>query len=200
MPINSVNPLGSSFNPFAGSTQAIQNEIGEAAGRFEEIEEMLNRIIRHVAPNVVPGGGGAIAGIVIEASGEDYNNTYAVQAADGSSLELTGLVIVPHNRMFDIEDVDFEPAEVPSTCTIVPLAPFPLDVPGLGIGGCWSETTNKCTLKSESSCSGIYLGDGSPCAFFNIPENVKISECPNPQPALPLPAPPVIGGTPGLLT
>ena len=98
MPLSSVNPLGSSFNPFAASTQAILNEIGEAAGRFEEIEEQINRIIRHTAPLVRPVGSqrihlSRITGIIHDPDPDGIPKYKAI------SIETSGLDVGDDSRI-----------------------------------------------------------------------------------------------------
>ncbi|MCH8133752.1 MAG: hypothetical protein IIA30_14465, partial [Myxococcales bacterium] len=108
----------------------------EAAARFEEIENDLNRVIRETVDIPLSGGPqGAIAGFVHGDNGAEFNADYLVVSADLVSMGLTTAFVTPSNRMFDIDFVDFEKVISPNLCEIVPLAPFPLEVPGgLGVG------------------------------------------------------------------
>lgn len=55
--IGGDQPLGSAFNPFDPEVQAQLNEIAEAASRFKELEEDLQRVVVQTWPK---GGGGEI--------------------------------------------------------------------------------------------------------------------------------------------
>ncbi len=207
MPIDITQPLGSSFNPFAGTVQELLNEIGEAAARFEEIEEELNRVILLTIDPVAAEDlvGGQLVGRVTSTSGP-FNATYSIDILPGQlGEEITLDNITPQGRMFDTDEVDFHAAFNGSVARVWPLPlsdsyDGPWHAPILGIsGGCLFS--DGCRPFSHGLCvqaGGVTMGLNSPCASVYITENVKISTCPAPSPSQQLPPPPVIR-TPGLL-